>query len=85
VYHLKRIGVRAAGEFEKMLDYDPIPFLMKAKSDTGNWWMTDEFLILLMLVRSSIKKLSVRDLVKDGWHENITVMVIRAAKEDIKR
>lgn len=73
-----RLGINFVAELEQLLKFDAEPFLKGAKK--GDWWMSEPFFALLLLIKAKPDAFSVKGLQTDGFHPDIAKRILAATK-----
>lgn len=77
----EKLNIKTIGDLDKVLNYDPKPFLKAAIKEDRSWTVSDIFVLNLMIIKGCINNISTDDLVEMGaWHYDIAQRVIEAAK-----
>lgn len=84
VGHCERIGISTIQDLSAVMDLDFTSFVENLK-DEMPWVMSDEFLLLILLIAAKAKEFDVPDLTRYGWDEDIAGMLIEVAHSSSRR
>lgn len=76
------LGIGLVRDLKHTLKFDAKPYL-KAVMD-GEWWISDAFLVLLLLIKAHPEAFSVSKLTAEGWATSVAEKVIKVASETTK-
>lgn len=83
VRHCERLGIKTIGDLEKLFSYDPNRYLESIHDAGSDWYVSDDFIIYLLLIGARQSDFSVPILVQGGWHEDIASRVLKGANKHI--
>ncbi|EII2397809.1 hypothetical protein MOU94_004354 [Vibrio parahaemolyticus] len=76
-----RFKIDSISALEKAIDFDPKPYLKSIAGET-EWYVSDDFVLFLLLIRAQIADFSQDDLTAIGWAPEIAERVMSGAKSD---
>lgn len=82
--HCERIGITTIGELISNLNYDPKRYLEEVFIPNNIWYITEDFMILLLLIRARISDFTIEDLIRSGWNKLTAKRIINKATADLK-
>lgn len=82
-FHCDRIGIKNIDQLLKSIDGQFTSFLKRIYAN-NKWYVSDSFVLYILLIRANIRQFTVEDLVETGWGESTAERVIRGAIEDAK-
>lgn len=79
VKHCERLNISTIRDFQNAMDYDRTSYYPELKKLLP-WEISDEFLLLILLIGSRPEDFTAFDLTQDGWEDFIAESLIQAAR-----
>jgi len=80
-----RLGLTTIEELEQALLFDPKNYLETLyERERGDWYVSEDFTLYLLIIRAKINDFTVSDLLTLGWGKSTAEKVIDVAKNDEK-